>query len=326
MAVKTLNVSWNNFQNVAKDMFRQLKSDTDFTDVTLVSEDLVHIRAHKVILAASSDLFQDILRNTNSPNSLLYLKGVHHDHLEALMTFVYDGEVEVEEKNLEELMRVAMELQVKGLFRENDEEKRKGSSSMSNSICDTKNAENNSFGTERDSKTTMKSIVKRITKEKRIEESSVEKAVKMPKARSSLFSKDTKDGLSALKIEDKDEEKRKKANGQIAKVDENLVDLAALEDIRKDKSGEYSCPYCQFKNRDLYALRKHITTHGGAKFTCMWEGCTQKYSSTDSRKRHEKKAHSDSIGCDKCDLRFKLPEELKTHIVETHFVKMSTRE
>ena len=70
MAVKTLNVSWNNFQNVAKDMFRQLKSDTDFTDVTLVSEDLVHIRAHKVILAASSDLFQAILRNTSSPNSL----------------------------------------------------------------------------------------------------------------------------------------------------------------------------------------------------------------------------------------------------------------
>ena len=66
MAVKTLNVSWNNFQNVAKDMFRQLKSDTDFTDVTLVSEDLVHIRAHKVILAASSDLFQAILRNTSS--------------------------------------------------------------------------------------------------------------------------------------------------------------------------------------------------------------------------------------------------------------------
>ena len=317
MAVKTLNVSWNNFQNVAKDMFRQLKSDTDFTDVTLVSEDLVHIRAHKVILAASSDLFQAILRNTSSPNSLLYLKGVHHDHLEALMTFVYDGEVEVEEKNLEELMRVAMELQVKGLFKENDEEKRKGYSSMSN---DTKNAENNSFETE-DSKATMKNIVKKVTK--KTAESSVEKAIRVPKSRSSLTHTH---GLSVLKVEDKDEEKRKRADGQIAKADENLVDLAALEDIRKDRSGEYSCPCCQFKNRDLYKLRKHITSHGGAKFTCMWEGCTQKYSSTDSRKRHEKKVHSDSIGCDKCDLRFKLPEELKTHIVETHFVKKSTRE
>ena len=319
MAVKTLNVSWNNFQNVAKDMFRQLKSDTDFTDVTLVSEDLVHIRAHKVILAASSELFQAILRNTRSPNSLLYLKGVHHNHLEALMTFVYDGEVEVEEKNLEELMRVAMELQVKGLFKENDEEKRKGYSSMSN---DTKNAENNSFETE-DSKATMKNIVKKVTKEKKTEESSLEKAIKVPKSRSSLTHTH---GLSALKVEDKDEEKRKRADGQIAKVDENLVDLAALEDIRKDLSGEYSCPCCQFKNRDLYKLRKHITSHGGAKFTCMWEGCTQKYSSTDSRKRHEKKVHSDSIGCDKCGLRFKLPEELKTHIVKTHSVKMSTGE
>ena len=101
MGVDTLNVSWDNFPNVAKEMFHRLRSDTAFTDVTLVSEDLVHVPAHRVILAASSDIFQSILSNTSStpPGSsishpLLYLRGVRHTQLEALLTFVYEGEVE----------------------------------------------------------------------------------------------------------------------------------------------------------------------------------------------------------------------------------------
>ena len=47
MTMETLNVSWDEFPNVAKKIFRQLRSDTAFTDVTLVSEDLVHVRAEK---------------------------------------------------------------------------------------------------------------------------------------------------------------------------------------------------------------------------------------------------------------------------------------
>ena len=139
MAVETLNVSWDKFPNVAKEMFRQLRNDTAFTDVTLVSEDLVHVRAHRVILAAASDIFQSILSNASpSPGNsqpLLYLKGVRHSQLEALLTFVYNGEVEVEEKNLEELMKAAMELQVKGLFKEGEEGSfRKGEKNSSKTV------------------------------------------------------------------------------------------------------------------------------------------------------------------------------------------------
>ena len=334
MAVETLNVSWDKFPNVAKDMFRQLRNDTAFTDVTLVSEDLVHVRAHRVILAAASDIFQSILSNASpSPGNsqpLLYLKGVRHSQLEALLTFVYNGEVEVEEKNLEELMKAAMELQVKGLFKEGEEGSlhrgKKGGKNSSKTFhknSGEKGQESNLCGKEGDSKDSLKNLVKRITKERTTkEELGVKTALALKgKKTNSLLPNKTKDPLKSLKREDKVEVRKK----QSEKVGENLVDLAIIEDLRKDDSGKYPCPYCDFKNTDLSSLRKHLSTHEVVKFTCMWEGCEQKYSNIDSRKRHEKKSHGevfvDDFGCDKCESRFTLADNLKKHIIDAHSSK-----
>ena len=51
-------LKWDDFsQNVGK-TFGELREDTDFTDVTLASEDRQQISAHTVILSASSPFFK----------------------------------------------------------------------------------------------------------------------------------------------------------------------------------------------------------------------------------------------------------------------------
>ena len=47
-------------QNISK-AFESLREDIDFSDVTLLCEDDQHIEAHRVILTASSSLFQNLL-------------------------------------------------------------------------------------------------------------------------------------------------------------------------------------------------------------------------------------------------------------------------
>ena len=115
MAPVTLSVSWDDFPNVATSLFNDLSTDTAFTDVTLVSEDLQQVRAHRVILAASSTLLGSVLATLTRPDPLLYLKGVQHQQLEALLAFIYQGKVEVEEDMLDVFMEAATELGVKGL-------------------------------------------------------------------------------------------------------------------------------------------------------------------------------------------------------------------
>ena len=59
-----LCLQWNNFKENVNSAFGRLRNDKEFTDVTLECEDGRQIEAHKVILAASSPLFEKILTLT----------------------------------------------------------------------------------------------------------------------------------------------------------------------------------------------------------------------------------------------------------------------
>ena len=52
MASEKFCLKWNDFQQNIIDSFRDLRKDTDFSDVTLVCEEDNQIEAHQIILAA----------------------------------------------------------------------------------------------------------------------------------------------------------------------------------------------------------------------------------------------------------------------------------
>jgi len=59
------------------------------------------IKAHRVILAACSPLFRTLFSHANDQKQiLLYLKDVRLKELEALLDFMYNGEVSVDQVNI----------------------------------------------------------------------------------------------------------------------------------------------------------------------------------------------------------------------------------
>ena len=58
-----LCLKWNDFQENVNAAFGNLREDNEFADVTLACEDGQQIEAHKVILAASSPFFQNLLKH-----------------------------------------------------------------------------------------------------------------------------------------------------------------------------------------------------------------------------------------------------------------------
>ena len=105
---------WNDFESNISSAFKELRDDKDFFDVTLACED-EQIHAHKVILSACSPFFRNILRRNSHPNPLLYLKGVRYPDLQAVLNFMYHGEVNVAQEELNSFLAVAEDLKVKGL-------------------------------------------------------------------------------------------------------------------------------------------------------------------------------------------------------------------
>ena len=108
-------LKWDDFQTNIVSSFPELRNDEDFSDVTLVCEDNTQIRAHKVILGACSPFFNSVLRRNQHPNPLLYMRGVKTRDLTALVDFVYNGEAEVFQEDLDSFLALAEEVKLKGL-------------------------------------------------------------------------------------------------------------------------------------------------------------------------------------------------------------------
>merc|ERR1712154_668082 len=83
---------WNDFESNISIAFRELRDDKDFFDVTLVCSS-GQIQAHKIILSACSPFFRSVLKKNPHHHPLLYLKGVHYNDLQAVLNFMYHGEV-----------------------------------------------------------------------------------------------------------------------------------------------------------------------------------------------------------------------------------------
>ena len=106
---------WNDFQENINTAFRDLRKDSDFTDVTLACEDGHQIEAHKVILASSSPVFQNLLKRNKHAHPLIYMRGMKSEDLLAIVDFLYCMEADIYQEYLDSFLNLAEELQLKGL-------------------------------------------------------------------------------------------------------------------------------------------------------------------------------------------------------------------
>lgn len=127
MGTEKFCLRWNDFESNISVAFRELREDKDFFDVTLSCDEEQQLQAHKVILSACSPFFRNILRRNPHQHPLLYLKGVKYTDLQSVLNFMYHGEVNVAQEELNSFLAVAEDLRVKGLTQSNQ------SSSSSNS-------------------------------------------------------------------------------------------------------------------------------------------------------------------------------------------------
>ena len=95
--------------------FNDIQGDNLYTDVTLVSEDNIQIRAHKLILSAGSEYFRDILSDKAHPHPMLCLDGVTYENLDRVLKYLYVGEVSIPHVSLQEFLQVSQKFKCYGL-------------------------------------------------------------------------------------------------------------------------------------------------------------------------------------------------------------------
>lgn len=109
-------LTWKDFQSNWNQSLSQLRKDTDFADVTLISDDKMKFSAHRILLSSCSNTFKMILKENTSSKSLLYLGGVSSVNLGFLLDYIYHGEVNLYQEQLDSFLESAQKLEIEGLI------------------------------------------------------------------------------------------------------------------------------------------------------------------------------------------------------------------
>ena len=112
MEVSGYNLSWSTFNSHLAELRRELYEEKYFSDLTLVSDDLTTVQAHRSVLSAASPLLKKLLLMSPSVQTQLYLKGISHHQLESLLKFIYYGEVQVPSSDITQFLQAGRDLQI----------------------------------------------------------------------------------------------------------------------------------------------------------------------------------------------------------------------
>ncbi|KAH8412585.1 hypothetical protein KR009_003369 [Drosophila setifemur] len=107
-------LKWNDFQTSILSSFRHLRDEEDFVDVTLACDER-SFTAHKVVLSACSPYFRRLLKANPCEHPIVILRDVRSDDVENLLSFMYNGEVNVSHEQLPDFLKTAHLLQIRGL-------------------------------------------------------------------------------------------------------------------------------------------------------------------------------------------------------------------
>ncbi|KAF5272458.1 hypothetical protein FQR65_LT04926 [Abscondita terminalis] len=124
-AAQQYNLKWTNHTNNILEMFSEQLLNGLLVDVTLFC-DGQFIRAHKMVLSACSPYFQELFKVHKVDHPVIFMNGVRYVAVKQMVEFMYQGEIKVSDEDLDQLLSIAENLQIKGLCkirRENENEK-----------------------------------------------------------------------------------------------------------------------------------------------------------------------------------------------------------
>ena len=108
-------LKWNDFEPNVTRSFKKLRHEVDFSDVTLVGDDFKPISAHKVVLSSCSEYFKNVLQNSQKhSHPVLCLEGVGNSDLKNILDYIYNGELNIYQEDLDRFLIISQRLKLEG--------------------------------------------------------------------------------------------------------------------------------------------------------------------------------------------------------------------
>ena len=279
--------TWSHFNLNLNVNLEELLHKNFYTDVTLVSDDLVQFPAHKFVLSASSTVLKDILLNNPHSQPIIYLRGINQVELNSIIKIMYLGKAQVHQKRIDAFFDVGRQLKIKQLSQlliQNED--------VVHANLRTSPVKNTGHNDEKEVKLSIDQVIS--TTAETFESNHFKNVIK------NEISKQT------FKCEI---------------CGENFKSKARLNQHIKNKHKQcarYKCEICEHTATRKIDLKKHKESiHDGVRYSCNC--CSYMATEVGSLKTHKKSVHEGlRFPCNSCNYKATQLSSLKTHKESVH--------
>lgn len=276
----------------------------NFNDVTLITAENKKVKSQKVILCTYSKFFKNIfLDKSDNKNQEIYLHNIFYKELCWILDFIYLGQCNLEQTDIDRFQCVGKFLEVQGIMEEDEEKTNEHSVSTTGNFSEGKIEETCFLETE--------TYVKTETDE-HISENTIKE--------------ETCNLITEIQVKTEIEDDNDKyqleysmnAQSDDLDTDEREISFRDIPNVAKNELGKYPCTHCDYQASCQGNIKIHIlSVHKGARYKCGqcdYQGTTQR-----NVKAHKLAVHEGfKYNCDQCDYQGTQPGNLKRHKLNVH--------
>ena len=237
----------------------ELHRDKDYADVTLVTDDKVKFSAHKIVLSSCSNTFKFILKDFCHPIPLIYLNGISSVNLGFILEYIYTGEVNIDQEQLDSFFKSSEKLEIEGLVELLSGRKRQ---EIQEYVYSEENTELKEEEKEQESQENLYS----------------EDNMELKEDLHYQFKEEKETTPQPIKRKEISREPKRAIRQVTNKKSVNKIDVSSMtpeemsgkmSDLYSKIDGVWRCLACEYENKMVYKIKRHIEIHiDGLSYNC----------------------------------------------------------
>jgi len=293
---ENVSIGWNDYESHMCSSIKDLRNDSTFSDVTLVCGK-TQVEAHKVILSSFSLFFSRVLHDNPHPHPLIYLSNVKMNNMMWILDYMYSGQVQVGVDDIDELLEIFKEFEIKGFDLNGPKTRKRKSSQNIKSPSSKLNGSLESWAPD----ISMADIFCHDEIENHVISSSATTWIDQDVLDGMLITSCDEDQL--LSARDKD---ITDGVGDASEIDLGVVpiEIDFPETNRKEEvdalivTGDdktFECVKCSYMTDRKSDLKRHIeAVHLPGIYVCPWPSCEKILTTDRGRRRHVEEKHAEN--------------------------------
>ena len=320
MNENTFKLKLQSHTEAIKESLKGIKDYPELADVTLISEDQVMLKAHKLMLSMFSPVFRSLLGLTSEGKTVIHMRGTRGRDIQHLLDYIYCGEVTLDQDNVSSFLDLANSFKIQQLG--NGTDTYHDSLKKSDNVRIVKAVEDIPMVNEQVADTKGHSE-EESTQDQELTEDTINVNKQNQKA------KECKESPIITRTETSNHF----AKSSHAKVSESSVSCKKCDKVFDTAVGfqihfsaqhmdenlkSILCSQCDGRFSSKHLLKFHmLNMHEERKHKC--DQCLKTFALNAQKTRHIKIAHnSPMLQCDQCDKMYRDNANLKKHISSVH--------